>query len=87
MPVELPSVITIVLGALAPFIIQAVKKVFRERIVRLAIALIFTAATGTISYFIVKPQGLELPETLAWVFTASQLGYQIWKSLWAKSAR
>lgn len=84
MPVELPQVITIVLGSLAPFVIQAVKKAFRERIARLIVAIVLTAATGSISYYVVKPEGLDLPETLAWVFTASQLGYQFWKSLWAK---
>lgn len=87
MPVELPSLLTILLGALAPFIIQLIKKYFKSRLMRLLIAVSLTGVTGWLAFIIVRPPGLVLPEALAWIFAASQLGYQFWKSIWASYVR
>lgn len=87
MPVQLPDVLVILLGALSPMLVQLVKKAFHERIVRFLIALFLTAVTGTAAFFIVKPPSLDLADTIAWVFAASQLSYQFFKSIWDKAAK
>lgn len=83
MPVQLPDFLVVLLGALSPILVQALKKSIKERFVRFLLSLFLTGGTGAAAFFIVKPTGLDLADSIAWAFAASQLTYQFFKSLWA----
>lgn len=82
MPPYLPEIIVVLLGALSSVVIQFIKAKFKTRQSRFFISIGLTGLTGFAAYFIAQPAGLDLPDTLAWIFAASGLAWGSWRSLW-----
>lgn len=81
-PVTLPDVLVVLLGALSPILVQLIKRGIKERLIRFVISLVLTGGTGAAAFFIVNPPGLDLADSIAWSFAASQMTYQFFKSIW-----
>lgn len=78
---ELPVALSVILGVISAPITQMVKKIFRERMARLGVAVFLSAFGGVVSYLIFHPSGWDAVQIISGIFGWSQLVYQFFKSL------
>lgn len=87
---QLPELISMILGALVPVAIEPLKKFFATRVKRFFAALGLSSLVGAIAFLMTKPATADVADIVVYVFGFSQLAYNgFWKQLWqaAKSDR
>ena len=80
---QLPEIISIILGALVPILIEPLKKFFATRVKRFFASLGLSIFIGGIAFFVTNPTVADLADTIVYVFGFSQLAYNAFrKKLW-----
>lgn len=86
-PQELPQIIMIIIGAVNSAVVQFVKKAFNERWARFLVALLLSVIVGIISFFVVDPQGLDLVDSVVYVYAFASIAHRLWWSpIWQKKS-
>ncbi len=86
LPTELPEILMVLLGVLAPFIWQFITKLVPSGLARFLVAVALSALTGVAALAVTGNMSQISVEMLSILFAFSQLAYRlIWKPLYDKN--
>lgn len=82
---DLPELITVILGVLAPMIVQTVTRNVTNELYRYLIALVLSAVIGVLALVILGVSLSLTPEIIIKVFAYASVSYKMfWKPIWNK---
>ena len=80
---ELPELVSVIVGFLAPLLIQVVKGRVESKRSRFLLALLLSSVVGVVSWFVSNPEEKDLINFVITTFAFSETAYMLfWRTLW-----